>query len=294
MAYKTGRVILLGEANVGKSSIVNKIVGEDVAITADTPGTTREEIRGIKTTDTYQIIFQDVPGMQEKRNELDRMMQKSIGTALANTDVILYVLDATDFRDEHVAKVRNYAKKDKPIILLVNKADRTTMNRLYPKIAPLNELEFVRAIIPTSAKTGMNMDVIESEIVKHLPVGEAMFADDDFTDQSTRRMAEEIIRGAVMTHTRAELPHSVAVKITKWREEKREVEIHAEIYCVKASHKPIIIGKRGQMLKLIGTDAREKIRQLTGKHTRLFTHVLVREDWKNKKSLIEDFVKTNN
>jgi len=287
MKFKTGNVVLIGEPNVGKSSIVNKIVGEQVSVVTDIPGTTREQIKGIKTGDDYQIIFLDTPGMHKAKTSLDKFMSKSISHAMRDADVVLYVLDATDIKDEYIQKIRNYDKTDKPMILVINKTDRSNMQKLYPKLAELNALEFVKAIIPTSCKDGENIAILEAEIVKHLPEGEPQFEKDDFTTSETRKMAEEIIRGELLKMLQRELPHGIAVKIIEWKQQKREVEIKAEIYCVKPSHKPMIIGKKGAVLKQVGINARKQIEELTGMHVKLYTHVLVREGWKDKKDMLD-------
>lgn len=282
-----GHVVLIGEPNVGKSSIVNKIVGEQVSIVTDIPGTTREQIRGIKNGRDYQIIFLDTPGMHKSKTTLDKFMSKNISFSVKEADVILYILDATDIRDEYIQKIKNYQDAEKPLILVVNKTDRIKMQNLYPKLAELNDLGFVKAIIPTSCTKGDNIDVLEQEIVKYLPEGEPVYDKEFFTTQATRKMAEEIIRGELLKVLRQDLPHGIAVKIVEWKEVRKELDIKAEIYCTKPSHKPMIIGKKGAVLKTIGTSARTQIQELTGKHVRLYTHVLVREDWKNKGDMLD-------
>ncbi|MCL2570629.1 MAG: GTPase Era [Firmicutes bacterium] len=291
--FKFGKVVLIGEPNVGKSSLVNKMVGEDLSIVTNIPGTTREEIRGIKSHADYQIVFLDVPGMQQKRNDLDKFMAKSISTALQDADIVLYVLDGLDIKPEHIKKIGNYKNINKPFIVAVNKIDKTNFAHLYPKLSQLNSLDFVLAIIPISCKTGFNIDVLEGEIVKNLPTGNPQHEQDDFTTQTTKKMVEEIIRGELMQILKAEIPHGIAVKVSKWKEKSKEIEIYADIFCAKPSHKPIIIGAKGHVLKDVGTRSRQQIQDLTGKHIRLFTHVLVREDWKNKKDILTDLGYTN-
>ena len=281
--YKCGNVVLIGEPNVGKSSIVNAIVGEQVSIVSDIGGTTRTQIRGIKTMDGYQIIFSDVPGMVgKKRNLLDKSMSKSISSAVADGDIILYVLDATNISDEFIQKIENYERLGKPLVLAVNKTDKTNFAKLYPKLEKLNKFTFVKSIIPISCKTKQNLDVLESELVKHLPQAQARFGSDEYTDQPVKTMAEEIIRGELLKILYSEIPHGIAVSITSWKEVAKEIEIRAEIYCDKPSHKPIIIGHKGKNLLAAGVASRGQIQELTGKHVRLYTHVLVREGWRDK------------
>jgi len=296
---KSARVVLIGEPNVGKSSIVNAVVGEQVSVVTDISGTTRQEILGIKQGknglgEEYQIIFMDTPGMlRQKKTLLDKHMARSISNALASADVILYVLDATDIREEFITKVKNYEHSGKPLIIAVNKTDRSNFNKLYPKLQKLNSLNFVHAIIPTSCKNSDNINVLESEIAKLIFSFEPLeqgsmekFDEDMYTTQSIKDMSIEIIRGELLKNLFEEIPHGVTVSIIDWIETNSEVEIKAEIYCDKPSHKPIIIGKKGSILKQVGMAARLQIQELLGKHVKLYTHVLVRENWKNK----EDFV----
>ncbi|MCL2851299.1 MAG: GTPase Era [Firmicutes bacterium] len=294
---KIGRVVLIGEPNVGKSSIVNAIVGEQVSVVTDVAGTTRGEILGIKSGVnlsgfSYQIIFLDTPGMlKQKKNLFDKQMAKAISTALASADIILYVLDATNIKDEFIAKIKNYEKTGKPLIIAVNKTDKTNFVKLYPKLDRLNKLDFVRAIIPTSCKTENNINVLESEIAKiilehSLGCSVSGFDSELYTTQSVKEMSVEIIRGELLKNLFDEIPHGIFVNIAKWKETEIEIEIDAEIYCEKPSHKPIIIGKKGNVLKQIGISSRRKIEELVEKHVKLYTRVLVREDWKNKNEFL--------
>jgi len=292
--FKCGKVVLIGEPNVGKSSIVNHIVGENVSLIADLPGTTQRAIRGVKTTNDFQLIFLDTPGMHASVNQLHKYSQKSISHALAEADAILYVLDATLILAEHIEKIKNYESKDKPVIIAVNKSDKSSFQKLYPKLEELNKLDFVRDIIPVSAKVGTNMDTLERKLVELLPEGNPVFGEDHFTDQSLRQMAEEIIRGELLKLLEREIPHGLAVKIIEWKEGRREIDITAEIYCDKPSHKPIIIGHKGKNLKLVGEAARAEIRKIATRHVRLFTRVLVREGWRDKSSKLQEFGFTHN
>lgn len=279
--HKCGSVVFIGEPNVGKSSLLNALVGEAVSIVTDMPGTTREQIRGVLNGDGFQIIFLDTPGMGKARTDLDRFMNKNISLAHAEADVICYVLDAVDFKN--IEKIKNFSK---PVIVAVNKTDKTSFEKLYPKLQLLNDNKAV-AIIPVSAKTRFNLDVLVSEIIKLLPEGKKQFADDEYTDQATRKMCTEIIRGELIKRLQREVPHGLAVDITQWKETEKELEICADIIVSKQSHKPIVIGKRGVMLKDVGTAARKQIEELTAKHVRLNTHVLVREGWKDKGDVLD-------
>jgi len=286
---KVGRVVFIGEPNVGKSSLLNALVGESVSIVTDMPGTTREEVRGMRNG----ITFLDTPGMGRSKTSLDKFMNKSISSAHASADVIVFVLDATDFKG--FEKIGNFSK---PVIVAVNKTDKTNFEKLYPKLQLLTTK--AAAIVPCSAKTGFNLDVLVAEIVKLLPEGTKEFGDDDYTDQSLRKMCAEIVRGELIKRLKADVPHGLAVTITSWREQAKNsplnrrggtagdgvVEIDAEIIVAKQSHKPIVIGKKGTMLKDAGIAARKQIEKLVDKHVRLITHVVVREGWKDKADVL--------
>ena len=322
---KGGKVVLLGEPNAGKSSLLNALVGERVSIVTDMPGTTREEIRGVLSGSSrverseiegslpeheqdfadgrdssttlgmtcnsargdFQIIFLDTPGMGKSKTSLDRFMNKSISAAHAAADVIVFVLDAVNFRG--LEKIQNFTK---PVIVAVNKTDKTNFETLYPKLKLL-DTGIVKAIVPVSAKTGANLDVLVGEIVKLLPEGEKLFAEDEFTDQTIRQMSSELIRCELIKKLAYEVPHGLAVSITAWREGAKEIQIRAEIIVEKQTHKPIVIGKGGALLKAIGITARKQIETLTEKHVRLETHVVVREGWKNNPGALGELGYTN-
>lgn len=299
---KCGKVVFIGEPNVGKSSLLNALVGESVSIVTDMPGTTREEIRGVLnsnddickrmdiiTREEFQIIFLDTPGMGKgKKSDLDHFMNKCISMAHATADVICYVLDATDF--QNIERIGNFAK---PVVVAVNKTDRTNFEKLYPKLQLLGNLK-AAAIIPVSAKSGFNLNVLVAEIVKLLPVGKKEYKEDEYTDQSLRKMCAEIIRGELIKKLSKDVPHGLAVTIIEWKENGKELEIKAEIIVAKSSHKPIVIGKKGAMLKDVGIASRKQIEELTEKHVRLSTHVIVREGWKDKEGVLNELGYTLN
>jgi len=285
---KCGKVVFIGEPNVGKSSLLNAMVGENVSIVTDMPGTTREEIRGVLDGDGFQIVFLDTPGMGKAKSDLDRFMNKSISAAHSAADVICYVLDATNF--QNIEKIGNFAK---PVVVAVNKTDRTSFEKLYPKLQKLGGSK-AKAIIPVSAKTKFNLDVLVAEIVKLLPEGEKQFDEDEYTDQPMRKMCAEIVRGELIKRLAKEVPHGLAVNITEWKESGKYVDMKAEIIVCKQSHKPIVIGKNGAMLKDVGIAARKQIEELMEKHVKLNTHVIVREGWKDKDGILNELGYTRN
>jgi GTP-binding protein Era len=284
--HKFGTIVLMGEPNVGKSSLVNALTGEPVAVVTDMAGTTREQIRGILTGDDWQAVFVDTPGMNKAHTSLDKFMNKSISNALANSDIILYVLDATDIAPQYIQKIKNLRDK-KPIIVAVNKVDRVKMENLYPKLAELNELSFVKAIVPTSCTREKNIQALRTEIIKLLPAGAAQHEADDFTTQPMKKMAEEIVRAELIKALRAEIPHGIAVQVVKYTDKPKEAYIKADIICAKQSHKPMVIGKKGSVLKAVGIAARKQLQEVTGKHIRLETFVVVREGWKDKSDVLD-------
>jgi len=274
------KIAVIGAPNVGKSSIVNALVGEQTSIVTGLAGTTRGQIRGY--TDTFEII--DTPGFGVKKKDLLSVnMRRNISSAVADADVILYVLDAANIESADIQKIENYRTGrycDKPFVVAVNKTDRTNFEKLYPRLEGFKKLDFVKAIVPLSAKTGYNVDVLANEL-KKFNTGGGNSDLDTYTDQSVNKMAAEIIRCSVIKNTRDEIPHGVAVIVTKFTEKTDLTEICADIICEKESHKAILIGKGGAAVKKIGTDSRAEIEKLTGVHVKLVINVVVRPNWKN-------------
>ncbi|MDR0462113.1 MAG: GTPase Era [Christensenellaceae bacterium] len=278
------RVALIGAPNVGKSSLLNALVGEKTSIVTGLAGTTRDQIRGF--VDNLEIS--DTPGIMQGDRVLEKHMRKSISNAVQSADIIVYVVDAglIDFSD--LQKITNYQSKQIPIIVAVNKIDKTPRVILLAGLEKLAKLYFVSAVVPVSAKTGAQIGTLLDEIKKACPQGtpSESLADDTYTDQTVRQMSAEIIRESIIKNTRDEIPHGVAVIITQFTESSKSTEIHADIVCEKQSHKPIIIGHGGAMLKKIGIQARIEIEKLTGTSAKLYTHVIVRPDWKDDKDLL--------
>lgn len=291
--FKTGYVGIVGKPNAGKSSLVNKMVGFKVAITTPKPQTTRFNIRGIRTSETSQIIFIDTPGVHTPKHKLGEYMMKGVSMAVLDTDCIIYLVDATKpVLDEANKKIMNdIVKAKKKIILVINKIDSIKKENILRIIEEYNKYitsidgNFID-IIPISVYKNDGLDILVNSIEKIIPEGDAIFEEDEITDISERDIAEEIIREKALSYLDEEIPHGINVKIENMKlrttENGNEVyDIDAEIICKKDSHKPIIIGRNGDMLKKIQSNARKEIAVMTNTRVNLKLWVKVRKDWEN-------------
>lgn len=287
---KSGFVCILGKPNVGKSTLLNKIIGERVAIVSPKPQTTRNKILGILNEDDYQIVFIDTPGIHEGQNKLDDFMSKSIKNAKKDADIILLVFDATKRMGEKEFNFLNgFKNSNSKIILVINKIDEVSYEKMYPLLAKLNKIDFFIEVIPISAKTGKNVDVLVDKIKSLLTDSIVYFNKEDYTDKPIRFLVAENIREKALWLLNDEIPHGVAVEILKFEEKENIVNIDADIVCEKKSHKPIIIGKDGSMLKNIGTKSRLNLEKLLNKKVMLKLFVKVRENWRNNENLLTNF-----
>lgn len=285
---KSGFVAILGQPNVGKSTLLNAILKEKVSIVSPKPQTTRDKILGIYNTEDTQIVFIDTPGIHSSNNKLDEYMNKAITTAKKDVDVLLYVIDGTKKINEHTLSTLNkYTKDVKNIILVVNKVDDTTYEKLYPELNKLNTLEGIRDIVPVSALKGKNIDELIKVIKGYLTDNVRYYDEDIYTDKSVKFLVAETIREKALWLLQDELPHGVAIEIVRFVEGDKLTEIDADIIIEKASHKQIIIGKSGQMLKNIGMKSRLEIEKLLGTKVMLKLFVKVREDWRHKDSVLK-------
>ncbi len=286
MGFKSGFVAILGEPNVGKSTLINALLGEKVAIVSPKPQTTRNKIIGILNRPECQIILIDTPGMHPSKNKLDEFMQKSIDSARQGVDVNIIVLDGTKpFTEKRLKFVEQFDKAN--TILVINKIDQTSFETMYPKLAALNALKNIKDIVPLSALKGRNIEVLINIIKAHLPEGVKYFDDDVFTDKSERFLVSEIIREKALWLLQDEIPHGIAVDIIDYKEGD-VYDISADIICEKQGHKSIIIGKNGEMLKLIGSHAREDIEKMVGHQVMLRLFVKVRGNWRNNNLYIKN------
>lgn len=292
MGFRSGFATIIGRPNVGKSTLLNLLTGEKIAIISDKPQTTRNIIRAIVTTDEYQVVFIDTPGMHRPRTKLGDYMQKSAISALEDVDVILYMVEATDKSiGSGDASIIEILKKSKtPVILLINKIDLVAKPSILPLMDEYNRAMHFESIIPISAVDPETKELVLKETVKFLPEGQPYYPADMVTDQQERVLVQEIIREKILHLVSDEVPHGVGVEVVLFKEkpEKELIEIHANIYCEKESHKGILIGKNGEMLKKIGTFARQDAERLLGSKVFLKLWVKTKEDWRNSDLVLRE------
>ena len=287
-AHKCGTVALLGEPNAGKSSLVNALVGTQVAITAPMAGTTRDAIRGILNTKQAQIIFIETPGMQRATNLLEHKMNRTISGAVKTADVICFVLDVNQVSQKNLTKLANYENFGVPVIVVISKIDNAPQAKLFQVLDQLKDYRFVKEFIPVSAHKKIGLKTLIEYLEKYLPDGEAIYDGSLYTDSSERTMAAETIREAIINQLRDEVPTGVKVVITKFETEQRTINIDADIICDKPNHKKIIIGNQGRLIHTIGVNARRKLEKLLGQHVMLHTYVVVREGWRDQATWVQD------
>lgn len=280
--FLSGFAAIVGRPNVGKSTLMNAMVGEKVAIVSNRPQTTRNRIMGVATDKGWQIVFLDTPGLHKPRTRLGEYMVKSVQDAMDGIDVLLVLVDANEIGPQDRAIVEEMSARKVKKILVLNKTDIVEEARLMAAIQSFAEAGY-DAIVPISARTGKGMDELKKLIVSYLPEGPKYFPDDMMTDQPERQICAEIIREKALLHLREEVPHGIGVEMMAINKLSDNLtEIHATIYCERASHKGIIIGKQGAMLRTIGAEARRDIENLLGTKVNLQLWVKIREDWRNR------------
>lgn len=286
---RVGYVALIGRPNVGKSTLLNKILGQKVAIISDKPQTTRTSIIGIKTTDKGQIIFVDNPGIHRPLHRLNKRMMNFVYSALETSDLLCLLIDATlrfGHGDQFV--IDTLKKVSTPIFLLINKVDIIKKEKILLLIDKYKDLLEFKEIIPISALKGINVDVLEDNIYNHLPEAEKLYGDDDISDQSLQFLLAEIIREKLLSRVRQELPFVTAVLIDQI-EERGEAKkyIQARIFVEKDTHRRIIIGKQGSLIKTIGTEARKEMEDILEAKVYLDLHVKVKENWRDSPDVLD-------
>ncbi len=290
--FKSGFVSIVGRPNVGKSTLMNNVVGEKIAIMSDKPQTTRNTIQAVYTDEKCQIVFLDTPGIHKPKNKLGEFMVKSATDAFKNVDLVLFVVDDSKKIGPGDRKIIEDLKGIKtPVVLVLNKIDKLEEIELFELMNLYSKEDVFKEIVPISALKGRNVNELLKVIEKYLEEGPKYFPDYMITDQPERVLVSELIREKVLHYLDDEVPHGVAVEIEKMksRKDKDIVDISAVIYCERDSHKGIIIGKNGRKLKGIGKSAREDMEFLLGSKINLQLWVKVKENWRNLQNYISDF-----
>lgn len=287
---KTGFIAIVGRPNVGKSTLMNSILGEKIAIVSSKPQTTRNKIIGIHTRDNEQFVFLDTPGIHKPQNKLGDYMVKAANSTMQEADLIVLVTECGK-EPTHVEKgIIEYLKKSRlPSILILNKTDLCNANQVADSIMVYQTLHDFNAFIPIAAKKRDRVDEVLDECAKYLSESEFFFPEDMITDQPERQIAAEVIREKILRTLNKEIPHGTAVVIEEFKTEGKLLRIRAEIFCEKASHKGIIVGKNGEALKLIGTYAREDLEKIFGMKVYLNLWVKVKENWRDSVGLVKNF-----
>lgn len=289
--FKSGFVTILGETNAGKSTLLNSLIGEHVAIVSPKSQTTRENIQGIYNEENCQIVFVDTPGYHKRANKVDEEMEKQIENAQQDTEIVLMLIVANKPLVEQYEKLNNKVSANAKKILLINKIDETKFEKLYPQLAKLNEVAKVDEILPISAKTKKNVDVLIEMIKKYLPTFDyemRYYPVDEYTNKNLRHMCAEIIREKALLLLDDEIPHGVQVIVTDYKESETPVQIYADLYCEKENHKAIILGKNGEMIKKISTMARKSIEYVINQQINLQIFVKVKPNWRNNSKMIAE------
>lgn len=293
MSYKSGFVAIIGRPNVGKSTLLNQILGQKIAITSSKPQTTRHRIKGIHTSEKGQIIFVDTPGVHKPLYKLGEFLLDEAKLAIPDADLILFLGDGTEeagHGDRWI--VENLLKADIPVIMVINKVDKVKDIDKRDKIVESYKDLFKEKPVPTvkiSAKTGRNVDDLIKNIYRKLPKGPQYYSEDELTDQNQKAIVAEMIREKVLRKTVEEVPHSIAVVIEKYEEKENITNISATIFVEHDSQKGIIIGDKGSMLKNIGIDARKDIEELTEQKVFLDLYVKVKKNWRKNPSALKQF-----
>lgn len=284
---KSGYVAVVGRTNAGKSTLINKLLGFKLNIVSHKQQTTRNNVVGVLTEGESQIVFVDTPGIHKSQNQLDKFMNKSVRSASEGSDVVVYLIDGSkSFTDEEIANILALSKKTNKLIIAVNKIDLVQKDKLANNLAKLNEID-VEEIVPISAKSGKNLECLKKSITSRLPLNDFIYEEDEITNKPTKFFCAEIIREKVLNFTNQEIPHGVMCEIVEFNEKEDIVEILADIICEREGHKSIIIGKRGEALKRIGTSARIDIEKFLNKKVMLRLFVKVEKDWRNKQNFLK-------
>ncbi len=293
METRSGFAVIIGRPNVGKSTLMNHLIGQKIAITSNKPQTTRNRIRCVFTDERGQIIFLDTPGVQKARNKLGKYMERVTKSSIAGVDVILYLVEPSPYIGEgEKAIIRELSNQSAPVILVINKVDTISHDDVLPVIEAYRGLYDFAEIVPASALRGAGCDDLMDTVFKYLPYGPLYFDPDTITDQPERAICAEIVREKALHALSDEVPHGIAVMIDRMKLRQGDspiYDIDATIVCERDSHKGIIIGKGGAMIRKIGTNARYEIEKLLDERVNLKLWVKVKKDWRNSDALIKNY-----
>lgn len=288
--YKSGFVTLIGRPNVGKSTLMNYLIGQKIAITSNKPQTTRNRIQTVLTTEEGQIVFVDTPGIHKAKNKLGEYMVNVAERTLNEVDVVLWLVEPTTFigaGEQHIAK--QLKKVRTPVILVINKIDSVKREEVFPAIGAYKDIYDFAEIVPVSARSGDNTDELIRVIMKYLPYGPQFYDEDTVTDQPERQIVAELIREKALHCLQDEIPHGIAVAIERMKRHNKVMHIDATVICERESHKRIIIGKQGNMLKKIGSTARFEIEKMLDCKVNLKLWVKVQKNWRDSDFLMKNF-----
>lgn len=288
---RSGTVAVVGRANAGKSTLINVLVGEKVSIVSPKPQTTRDRILGILTTDDYQIVFEDTPGIYKASSLLNERMQKSVKTAAKDVDLVLFVIDGHNgIKDEDLTNLKSFLKGDVKVVVAVSKIDIMPKENLPLVLAKFADVEGIADIVPISARKGKNIKDLLDTLAKNLPEQEAIYGDDIISDKSVKFMVAEIMREKLLLKYDKEIPHGTAVVVNEfYRRESGTYEVNLDIVCEKENHKAILIGKGGKALKEVSSFARESMEKFLGAKVFLTVYVKVKENWRDKPNLLQEY-----
>lgn len=288
--FKSGFVTLIGRPNVGKSTLMNYLIGQKIAITSNKPQTTRNRIQTVLTTEEGQIIFVDTPGIHKAKNKLGEYMVNVAERTLNEVDVVLWLVEPSTFigaGEQHI--IEQLKKSNTPVIVVINKTDMVKKEEILPCIAAYQKACDFAEIVPLSARSGENTDELLKVIMKYLPYGPQFYDEDTITDQPERQIVAEIIREKALHSLSEEIPHGIAVAVDKMKKRKKVMDIEATIICERDSHKGIIIGKQGTMLKKIGSTARFELERMLDCKVNLQLWVKVQKNWRDSDFQMKNF-----
>lgn len=288
---RSGTVAVVGRANAGKSTLVNVLVGEKVAIVSPKPQTTRDRIYGVLTTDDYQVVFEDTPGIYKAQTTLNSRMQRAAENTAKETDLILFVVDGhTGLKEEDLSLATRFSKVGVPMIVAFTKTDIMPKENIPAELVKLAEIEGIDEIVPVSARKGRNVKELLNVILKYLPEGDYVFDPNAVSDKSEKFMIAEIMREKILLKYDREIPHGVAITINEFSRRKNGIyDINLDIVCEKDNHKAILIGKQGKALKEVSSFAREAMEKFLDAKVFLTTYVKVKENWRDKPNLLKEY-----